>query len=331
MSLRYENENKIDMATNKKLEKLPEWVSEWNIIMKASRKTASTRREFVSIILDFLTSIDAENIKNIKPSDINSGNVDKYYVSIQSKKDKNGKIVPTSDSYQICVWSCFNNLFNFMIDRGYIEKNYIRSIEKPKNQDLDRIKCNRVQLSANDFKKVIEAVNNSEDTIERIRDKAILLTFMTTGMRETALINIEMSDVNMEERTLTVIDKGTKIHQYVIDDVLYDALKEWIEYRWAYNKDIFEDNHLFLTYKKTPMSPTSVTKVVKKYTASALGKPLSPHKLRAGYATILYNKTHNLEFVRRAIGHSNISTTQRYVVTKGEERKQAADIINNIF
>ena len=79
------------------------------------------------------------------------------------------------------------------------------------------------------------------------------------------------------------------------------------------------------------MGGKTLTEIVQKYTGRALGKPLSPHKLRAGYCSILYNKTHDAEFVRRAVGHANVATTQRYIVTKGNERKKAAEIMASIL
>jgi site-specific recombinase XerD len=330
MSARYENENKIDMATNKKLENLPKYVAEWNLNLKASRRSASTRREFVTIVQDYLKRIDAVNTRNIRPDAINENNVLEYFISIQTK-EKDGRMVATSDSYQICVWSCLNNFFDFMLDRGYIKKNYVRTIQKPKNRDLDRINNNRIQLTAKDFKKILKTFDTLRATPETARDKAIMVTFMTTGMRETALINIELSDIDLEAKALTVIDKETKTHRYVINDVLEDALLDWIAYRDRYTDPKRNDQHLFLSCQKKALSHTSISNIVKKYTSMALGKAVSPHKIRAGVATILYERTQNLEFVRRAIGHSNVQTTQRYVVTKGDERKQAAEIIDKIF
>ena len=329
MSARYENENKIDRSIENKLKTLPKYVYDWNLNMKASRKSAATRRDFVYKVYHFLKFIN-DNPKEVKVEDITEEKVTRYYISLQNKT-YNGKEVPTSDSYQITVWSCLNNFFNFLNKHGYIEKNYMLSTEKPKNKDMDHINENRIKLTSNDFKSIIDAVDSQDETVMKIRDKAILLTFMTTGMRETALMNIEMSDVDMENRTLKVIDKGTKAHEYVMNDILYEALNEWIKYRWVYNNDIFEDQHLFLSKNRKPLSTVGIAAIVQKYTKIGIGKKLSPHKLRAGFATILYDKTHNIEFVRRAIGHSNIATTQRYIVTKGEESKEAANIIGSVF
>ena len=54
---------------------------------------------------------------------------------------------------------------------------------------------------------------------------------------------------------------------------------------------------------------------------------VSPHKIRAGVASILYEETKDIEFVRRAIGHTNVATTQRYIRTENKEREKASKLL----
>ena len=74
-----------------------------------------------------------------------------------------------------------------------------------------------------------------------------------------------------------------------------------------------------------------ITKLVYKVSEESLGYKISPHKLRAGFCSVLYSKTHDIEFVRRAVGHSSINTTQRYIKTNNNEREMASKIMNDIF
>ena len=66
-------------------------------------------------------------------------------------------------------------------------------------------------------------------------------------------------------------------------------------------------------------------------TEIALGRRLSPHKLRAGLCSILYDETHDIEFVRRAIGHSNVATTSRYIHTNEDEKQKASNIMEKLL
>ena len=73
------------------------------------------------------------------------------------------------------------------------------------------------------------------------------------------------------------------------------------------------------------MGAKTISDVVEKYAG------VSPHKLRSGFCSILYKKTGDIEFVRRAVGHANSATTARYIVTNGEEKQNAAEIMGSII
>lgn len=323
------NEQRISKATETKLKLMPDYVSAWYLNMKASKKTAATCRDFVNKIYNFLKSID-ENVKEVKPSDITETNTAEFFLSTQTKM-VDGEQVYTSDSYQQAIWSCLNSFLGFMYRRKEIPQNYIQLITRPKNNDLERINENRVRMTEDDFKKTLVSAEKKKNQVESKRDVAILMVFMNTGMRKTALSTIMLGDLNLEERTLDVIDKRNKRHQYYLNDVTVKALEDWLSVRSTYAKRGNDDHHLFLSNRGRVMSGNTIYQTVERYTEAGLGKGLSPHKLRAGYCTILYDKTEDLEFTRRAVGHSQASTTARYIVTKGDEKERAAGIMEKLI
>lgn len=322
MNGRIENELKIDRSIEEKLKSLPAFVSAWNLNMKASRKTAATRRDYIAKVERFLTYIDSE-ATSVTPDRLNEQNVTAYFVSIQTK-DECGELKYTSDSYQQTIWCCLSSLFDFLVESKQIPYNYMRMIAKPKNHDLERINEHRVRLDAKDFKRILKSVDREAGESVRSRDKAILMVFMNTGMRKTALQSIMVEDINTEDHTLTVIDKGNKRHTYVLTDHVMAAIEEWMTDRKKYVAKK-NDHHLFLSHRGTAMGSRTISDVVEKYAG------VSPHKLRSGYCSILYNKTGDVEFVRRAVGHANAATTARYIVTSGEEKRKAAEIIGSII
>lgn len=327
MNGRLENEIKIHLRTEEKLKVMPEFVHSWYSNLKASRKTAATCYDYVSKIQKFLKYIN-EDVASICLEDITEEAVTNYFTSIQTKETNSG-VVFTSDSYQCTVWSCLDNFLEYLADHGKIEINYMKYISKPKNRDIDRINENRSLLTTEDFKSILDCVEKESNPIKRNRNMAILMLFMSTGMRKTALASIVIDDIDLKNNKLTIIDKGTKRHVYNLNNQTVNAINNWMKLRYRYQKD--DDPHLFLSTHGNAMGERTVADVVEKYTKAALGKPLSPHKLRAGYCSILYEKTHDAEFVRRAVGHSNVATTQRYIVTKGNERKKAAEIMASII
>lgn len=321
MSGRINNEIKIEHKINELLKDMPVYVGEWHANLKASRKTAATRKDYVQKVRMFLRYINSD-ISNVKLNEINKRSVTNYYISIQTKPD-GYDVKYTSDSYQQTIWCCLNNFLNYLKDVGYIESNYMQLIEKPKNHDLERVNEERILLTENDFRNILKEVNKNNNKFFRIRDAAMIALFMNTGMRKTALTTIDIDNVDMSERKIRIIDKGTKRHEYVINDTLASMLYEWLEMRFA--KVNYGVSNLFINDEGNPLTESGVYKIVKKYCH------VSPHKLRSGYCSILYSKTGDIEFVRRAVGHSNASTTQRYIVTKGEEKKKASELMESIF
>ena len=203
-------------------------------------------------------------------------------------------------------------------------------ISKPKNKDLERINQNRIYLSKQDFQKIINAARNGRVYKNRLRNETILTLLMVTGMRIAALSEIDIGDIDLEAKTLTVIDKGVKRHQYFLSDKVCDLLNEYITER---NRcALFTEKGLFISKDTAErMSIESIKDVVERCTKQALGKQLSPHKLRAGFCSILYKETHDIEFVRRAVGHSDVKTTQRYISVDNSERKKASAIMDTII
>lgn len=338
MTGRLEHEIKIDQNIQKKLDSAPAYITDWYYNLKASGVTASSCQNYIEKTLRFLSSL--ENGTELEK--ITLEEVQKYFISIQRKETPNG-LVYTSDSYRQNIWCSLNSFFEYLYNTHKINENYMKCINKPKNRDLARINESRVLLTKDDFKKLIEVAENGVAYDERAifgdytakkfdhvysRDKAIMLLFLTTGMRKTALSEINIEDLDMRERTIRVIDKGDKLHVYNLSTQTHEALRLWLMDR---NEIKPSSDALFVTEEGNRLHPNTIVKAIARYSEAALGYKISPHKLRAGFCSVLYEETKDIEFVRRAVGHSNIATTQRYIVTKGDERKRASKIIDNLL
>lgn len=88
---------------------------------------------------------------------------------------------------------------------------------------------------------------------------------------------------------------------------------------------------LFISNQKKRVSVKCIVRIVERYSLEGLGYSISPHKLRAAFCTILYNDTKDVEFVRRAVGHTCIETTLRYIADDDSARQEAADRLERIF
>ena len=334
MSGRLDNEIKVEKTINKKLKNMPEYVNSWYIYLTASNKTVTSRNDFINKLNNFLLSIN-ENISLIKPEDITFESVENYFIKIKTV-NKNGKISYSSDSYKQGIWSCLNNFFEYMVKIKHLyPENYMSMIDRPKNKDLDRINQNRILLTENDFNRILKSVGDCksfDNNILKNRDMAILLLFMSTGMRREALSEIDIND--LRDNVLTIIDKQNKRHEYILNEITHKYIKRWLSDRDKIINKVLNNtntNALFITRYGNRMSGTSIYNLVSKYCNDALGYKISPHKLRSGFCSIMYKKTGDIEFVRRAVGHSNTVTTQRYIVTNGFEKQKASNIMNDLL
>ena len=92
------------------------------------------------------------------------------------------------------------------------------------------------------------------------------------------------------------------------------------------------ENALFLSTQKKRMGVQAVENMVKKYAREVTpNKKITPHKLRASFATNLYNQTGDIRLVQEAMNHAKIATTELYIQSDGRNRKKAADIMAELL
>lgn len=329
MQGRIENENRLDGRIEKKLEMAPDYVKKWQRRLKASGKTAASRTDYLNKIMHFLSWIDKDT-RNIQIDNLSEDLIDDYFIDIQTTTKLNGNEVErTSDDYRQGVYYALQNFFDFLYNRGMIKTNIMRGIEKPKKKA--NINAKKEFLTERDFKLILHYAHMEKDPVVKKRDLAILTLFMVTGMRKNALRQINISDFDFTSNTLVVIDKEEATQTYPLSNQTVSVINEWLEKRKMYTKTDSYTDALFISNRGLRISERALDKIVDKYAQKAIGRHISPHKLRAGYCSILYDKTKDVEFVRRAVGHARITTTQLYIRTNGSERNKAADIMNGIF
>lgn len=305
---------------------LPKYVTEWYNHLRASGKTATTCDVMTGKIASFLYYINDGDIfeaEQTKAEQITASIVEQYLVSVKQTV-KNGVVQKTSNSHQQAVWSTLNSFLSFMAKRGYIPENYITEQEIKCTNKRDTVE--RPYLTGEDFKKIIDVVSYRKEWDKtRMRDVAILMLFMNTGIRVSALCSIDIDDVDVENGYLKVMEKGEKERKCKLNDKTLRALEDWLDIREYMLKSPWEEA-LFVSTHGFRINPKSVRDTIKKRCKEA-GYELTPHMLRGGYITILQDATGDINFVCDAVGHSNISTTKRYIRNNGKQSEIAADIM----
>ncbi len=145
-------------------------------------------------------------------------------------------------------------------------------------------------------------------TLQGLRDKAIVETLFSTGLRVSELCSLPR-DINLKSDEFSVRGKGEKVRVVFLSDESKDAIKKYLEKR----KDM--DDALFVNESEEPtrLTSRSVERIIKKLAIKAgISKRVTPHVVRHMFATDLLSNGADLRSVQMLLGHANIATTQIY-------------------
>ncbi len=330
MQGRLEKDRKNYQLVEYKLSLMPEFIKGYYLYLKASNHTSQTCVQYINSIYQYFSFVRWLLPWEVVLDDLTYESVINFLLSIQTKKDKDGSIKETSDAYKRNMWFVLNNFFNYLVSRKMIKHNFMKDIPNVTDHDEERRKNKRIHLTAEDYKKILNVLDREiEEDITKVENKAVILLFMNTGMRRSALEAINISDIDLENRTLIVVDKGNEEHKYVLNDMCIETLREWLKVREYYTDEY--DDALFVNKNGHRLPSRTIAEYVLDVTEKALGMRLGPHKLRAGFCSIMYEQTGDIEKVRRMVGHKRVATTQRYIVTDNKEKEEAADIMENLL
>ena len=154
------------------------------------------------------------------------------------------------------------------------------------------------------------------------RNKTMIKLLLNTGLRLSEMTNLKWRDVNLISGQLKVIEgKGLKDRILYIDSNTIDDLRDWKERQL---KDWGESEYIFTTRTLNLLDGKAVRKMIKTYKDKAnIDKNITTHSLRHTFATDLLRNCKNIRIVQKALGHSDISTTQIYTHIVDDELEDA--------
>ena len=164
--------------------------------------------------------------------------------------------------------------------------------------------------------------------LKTLRDKAILETLFSTGLRLSELCALDRY-INLEKKELTIRGKGEKLRLVFISDKAKETIEEYLNKRG----DTLEALFISLMREKAigRITPRSVQRLINFYARKAgiVQKKVSPHTLRHQFATDLLMNGADLRSVQEMLGHSNISTTQVYTHITNKQLKEIHKTFHN--
>lgn len=176
-------------------------------------------------------------------------------------------------------------------------------------------------LSKEEQKKLLDVFNTRY--ISSHRNKVMIKLMLNSGLRLSELIHLSWKEVNLQTGRLKVVSgKGDKDRILWINESTLDTLREW---RNRQNDKLGDIKLVFTTKSGKKIRPGDIRKMVYTYAKKAgiKDKQVSPHTFRHTFATDLLRETKVLRLVQKALGHSNISTTQIYTHIVDEELEKA--------
>lgn len=209
--------------------------------------------------------------------------------------------------------STLRSFFKFLNREGYVKASPLSSVSSPK---LDKYLPEF--LTEEEVTRLIES---SIPTDERsLRDRSILETFYSTGIRISELVGLNVDDMDLISGTVKVRGKGKKERMVPIGDKAIASLRDYLDKR---NKN---SNAVFLNPSGARITDRGVRNIVKKYILLAgIKRGVSPHTLRHSFATHLLNRGADLRTVQELLGHVNLATTQIYTHLTTDRLKSVYD------
>lgn len=212
------------------------------------------------------------------------------------------------------------SFYKFLMRRGKIGVNPLSTIRTPK-QEKRLPKC----LSLEEIQKLLDTPGDGD--LLSARDKAMLEVLYSSGIRVSELVELDMSDLDLQEGVLRVRGKGRKDRLTPIGSQAIKALQRYFELRTQEGRSAGPlTGRVFLNKHGSSLSTRSVRRKLDKYLAQAgLDPGISPHTLRHSFATHLLNNGADLRSVQELLGHQSLSTTQVYTHLTTTRMKQVYD------
>ena len=253
-----------------------------------SQNTVKAYEVDLLAFISWITDNTNTDVKNIKEDNINK------YISYLFKT----KLKSSSVNRKI---SSIKSFYLFLIKKNIVNTSPISEVISPKQEKY---------LPSSMSEDEVDKLLNSPDSNIKIekRDKAMIEMLYATGMRISELVNLKITDVDMQRCVVKVLGKGSKERLIPFGEQAYEALKNYLS-----DRDKSSSKEVFLSNRRTKISRVAFWHRIKHYIVREnLKQTISPHTLRHAFATHLLNRGADLRSVQLLLGHSDLSTTQIY-------------------
>ena len=250
--------------------------------------------------VDSYTS-DLTKLSNyLQNQDLSKTNIDNFFIEMSE--------FHYSESTKKRMHSSIKNFLKYISENEDYESIDISDIKLKSSNKLPEV------LSITDIENMINFYNH--ETYLESRNRTVIDVLYSTGCRVSELCDINLSDIDLDEKYLKLKGKGSKQRIVPIGSMLYKNLLQYLNVRNTFLQNRGEP--LFLSKSKNKLDRTAVFRIIKKTAKNiSLQVDVHPHTLRHSAATHMLEGGCDLRTVQEFLGHSSVSTTQIYTkVTK---------------
>lgn len=293
----------------------------------------STKRVYIATILEFfnekrLSDISIEQMQSV---DVDMAN--RWLIKMKKNNLKEATINKKA--------SALKNLYKFLCRRnvGIMDYNPFDTDEGAlRYKNAEKTYSDHKTLSKQEIADMVKAASSYKGVLGA-RNKLLFCLMISTGMRREEVVNIKLGDffISDGKHVVNIIGKGRKHRQCLISNDVYTMMLAYIDMRGLTLKD--KDVPLFVSHSSNgdctvPMTDATIYRVIKDCAKSAGidDQSISPHTLRHTYATMGYLKGDlDIKQLKDLMGHSSITTTNRYIHAISVLKDSPAEIISEMF
>lgn len=269
-----------------------------------------------------IEEITISDIDEIKAQDI------ERFMSYLSYYDKdNGKVLSNGERGKLRKLSTIRAFFKYFFNKDMLKANVASKVASPKLHEKPIIRLEpeetmELMYTCDTLSGFSEHQKKYNDKF-KVRDNAILSLFLTTGIRVSECVGLNVDDINFNLNSFRVTRKGGNQVILYFGEETAEALKSYLQYRDTLNIPR-EERALFISSQNRRMMVRAMQYLVKKYSKVATPlKNITPHKLRSTYGTNLYNETKDIYVVAEVLGHKDVNTTKKHYAAISDDIRRS--------
>ncbi|HJZ23886.1 MAG TPA: site-specific tyrosine recombinase/integron integrase [Candidatus Babeliales bacterium] len=279
-----------------------------------------TLKELMQYKEDFYVYIDIERNLSQHTQRAYTQDLEQFFQFWQQAQMLDKKDIPIQQIVERFLINLFNKKFNkssiarkiscFASFEKFLTKDGIKLNLRISRPRLD--KKLPVSLSIDEIFHLLDKVPDSDLPTQRpLRDKAIFELMYATGIRCSELVNISLSDIDLEHKIIRIFGKGRKERMVLFGSKAYERLTQYLTQERHVPKNRQEP--LFVNHHHGRLTSRSVQRIFQMFRAFLkIKRPLTPHAIRHSFATHLLNQGVDLRLVQELLGHKSLASTERY-------------------